>query len=375
MPDDNKYTLSRRKALLGLGTIGVAGAGAGVGTSALFTDEEEFEDNSITAGTLDMSVTAEIVAANQYWEDEGIIGGMKTADGAPVTGLNAADVKPGDWAIICFTIDVLENPGCVTITTEELTNYENGRTEPEEDVDSTGGGSLGTPLNGEGQGELQNKLVAEVWENFDDTVDSESPRDYLTNQDPTTPDGTTLAGADDTYSTGVTVGGGTAFNSRQFYLLLELPSEVGNEVQSDAVEWDLKFDAVQARNNSECALPDEDDDDGSGGGGGSGNDEVTVQGFPSDNDRGATIEKVEVTFSNAFDSVAGTDWSAGPSGTENVIINGNTVRLEYPDNSIQYSSDTFLELTVDGINADGTQTAEFVFEPDDDSAVDDSDSY
>jgi len=37
-----KFKLSRRKALLGLGTIGLAGAGAGVGTSALFTDKESF---------------------------------------------------------------------------------------------------------------------------------------------------------------------------------------------------------------------------------------------------------------------------------------------------------------------------------------------
>jgi hypothetical protein len=58
--------------------------------------------------------------------------------------------------------------------------------------------------------------------------------------------------ANNTYSTGVTVGGGTAFNNRQFYLLLELPSDVGNEVQSDAVQWDLKFEAIQARNNEDC---------------------------------------------------------------------------------------------------------------------------
>ena len=56
MSNDSKYSLSRRKALLGLGTVGVAGAGAGVGTSALFSDTESFEDNTLTAGELNLIV-------------------------------------------------------------------------------------------------------------------------------------------------------------------------------------------------------------------------------------------------------------------------------------------------------------------------------
>jgi predicted ribosomally synthesized peptide with SipW-like signal peptide len=39
-----------------MGAVGAAGAAAGMGTSALFSDEESFEDNAITAGTLDMKV-------------------------------------------------------------------------------------------------------------------------------------------------------------------------------------------------------------------------------------------------------------------------------------------------------------------------------
>jgi len=49
--------LSRRKMLAGLGAIGVASAGAGLGTTAYFSDEESFEGNTITAGELDLSVT------------------------------------------------------------------------------------------------------------------------------------------------------------------------------------------------------------------------------------------------------------------------------------------------------------------------------
>jgi predicted ribosomally synthesized peptide with SipW-like signal peptide len=56
MTSDNHFRISRRKVLAGLGTIGIASAGAGLGTSAYFSDQETFENNSITAGTLDMLV-------------------------------------------------------------------------------------------------------------------------------------------------------------------------------------------------------------------------------------------------------------------------------------------------------------------------------
>jgi len=61
---DEKFNLSRRKALAALGTIGVASAGAGLGTSAYFSDQETFENNQLTAGTLDMKV-----AATEYYSD------------------------------------------------------------------------------------------------------------------------------------------------------------------------------------------------------------------------------------------------------------------------------------------------------------------
>lgn len=53
---NKKIELSRRHVLGGLGTIGVASAGAGLGTSAFFSDEETFADNQLTAGALDLKV-------------------------------------------------------------------------------------------------------------------------------------------------------------------------------------------------------------------------------------------------------------------------------------------------------------------------------
>jgi predicted ribosomally synthesized peptide with SipW-like signal peptide len=56
MTDDDSFRLSRRQALTALGTVGVASAGAGLGTSAYFSDTESFDGNSMVAGELDMKV-------------------------------------------------------------------------------------------------------------------------------------------------------------------------------------------------------------------------------------------------------------------------------------------------------------------------------
>jgi predicted ribosomally synthesized peptide with SipW-like signal peptide len=53
---DQRIELSRRHALAALGTVGAASAGAGLGTSAYFSDTEEFTGNTLTAGELDLVV-------------------------------------------------------------------------------------------------------------------------------------------------------------------------------------------------------------------------------------------------------------------------------------------------------------------------------
>ncbi|MHB9288845.1 vWA domain-containing protein [Halobacteriales archaeon Cl-PHB] len=60
---DDRINLSRRTVLAGLGTIGAAGAAAGLGTSAYFNDQESFENNTLTAGSLDLRVDWE----EHYW--------------------------------------------------------------------------------------------------------------------------------------------------------------------------------------------------------------------------------------------------------------------------------------------------------------------
>lgn len=58
MTDDTTAVLelSRRRALSALGVAGVASAGAGLGTSAYFSDQETYEGNQLVAGSLDLKV-------------------------------------------------------------------------------------------------------------------------------------------------------------------------------------------------------------------------------------------------------------------------------------------------------------------------------
>lgn len=276
-----KIALTRRRVLGGLGTIGLAGAAAGLGTSAYLNDSESFEDNTITAGTLDMSVTASVEAANDYWAESVEFSELEeTADGEAGAGLVVDDVKPGDWGIICFDIDVGDNPGYVQVSTENLVSNENDYSEPEPTTgnNTTMTGDFNDPGDPSGAGELQDKILATVWHEYGD-----GDRTSLSNLDPTTnlngssinanawsPDRdegglvdtdrhyTTLQEAFETYNTGVTLGGsadpimvGTGENSVEFCLLLEIPTEVGNEIQGDSLSFDLVFQAEQSRNNDD----------------------------------------------------------------------------------------------------------------------------
>lgn len=54
MTNKNNLSLSRRRVLGGLGGIGIASTGAGLGTTAFFRDSESFDDNTIDAGAVEL---------------------------------------------------------------------------------------------------------------------------------------------------------------------------------------------------------------------------------------------------------------------------------------------------------------------------------
>ncbi|WP_336023155.1 SipW-dependent-type signal peptide-containing protein [Halobellus salinisoli] len=84
----DEFELTRRNVLAGIGGIGVASAGAGLGTSAFFSDTESFENNTITAGTLDLKVD---------WEEHYSYPQVYGFDD-PTDGLDVTRTEPSDTA-------------------------------------------------------------------------------------------------------------------------------------------------------------------------------------------------------------------------------------------------------------------------------------
>lgn len=256
----DKYELSRRKALAALGTIGVAGAGAGMGTSALFSDEENFEDNEIQAGELNLRVD---YYTSYSFNDEG--SGSGFVDGNPSNySYVLTDVKPGDEGTLVFCPKIIDNPGHLFVASADgITNYENGQTEPEEDVDASGGGSLSGGNDGAPNGDLGQEILADVKyvENVTDATTYDEIRTVTTDQ--------TLNGLFADLEAGFPVDG-VPNDSDSVYpsseddsdqsgpciaIEWELPASVGNKIQSDAVEMSFAFAAVQSRNNPDPTNP------------------------------------------------------------------------------------------------------------------------
>jgi predicted ribosomally synthesized peptide with SipW-like signal peptide len=199
MPDE--FELSRRKALAALGTVGVASAGAGLGTSAFFSDQETFENNQLTAGTLDMKVGweehysdwSEDEAEHAHMEDGKLVvddrqGFMNATlqerfpDKRPPAPLCEAladvpddlerpvieldDVKPGDFGEVTFTFALCDNPGYVWLNGRILTNEEDGVTEPEADDP----GENDDPGDATTTGELAEAIEVTIW--YDDNCNN-----------------------------------------------------------------------------------------------------------------------------------------------------------------------------------------------------------
>ncbi|WP_424013891.1 VWA domain-containing protein [Halorubrum xinjiangense] len=199
--------LSRRKVLAGLGAVGVASAGAGLGTTAYFNDTETFQNNTLTAGELDLKLDykstyfggpgrldhvqsmgypdAEDLGEGTYllgqapspgdmeaWED--LVQGegrefdfcspeadeyLVNGDGIPVFTLE--DVKPGDSGEVTISIHICDNPAFLYLSGELTENAENGQSEPELEDEGE---------DADGIGELADAIEVCVW--YDEDCDN-----------------------------------------------------------------------------------------------------------------------------------------------------------------------------------------------------------
>ncbi|MDQ2053890.1 SipW-dependent-type signal peptide-containing protein [Halobellus sp. H-GB7] len=233
-----RFEISRRKALAALGTIGVAAGGAGVGTSAYFNDTESFEGNSITAGEVDLWVSASSTYNGGDATNSASDIGRTDGSELPAGFYDLGDVKPGDsgTATICF--DVVDNPAWVWAQGVVTANDENGQSEPEAVVDNTtgtGNGELAGALNStlfldkDGDGEQ----VAADKEVFGDLFDGHFSSWQLLGE-----------------FTGSVEPAGDGELDHCLTVDWELPTSVGNEVQTDKLNFAIALYAEQARHNS-----------------------------------------------------------------------------------------------------------------------------
>ncbi|MEF8786423.1 MAG: SipW-dependent-type signal peptide-containing protein [Haloarculaceae archaeon] len=106
---DNGIELTRRKILASMGAVGAAGAVAGMGTSAYFSDEESFTNNSLTAGELDLKVD---------WEEHYYNGKGSQADEATLV---SGDPNPTE---VDYYLPAVRNPDASPIALN-FTNSQN----------------------------------------------------------------------------------------------------------------------------------------------------------------------------------------------------------------------------------------------------------
>ncbi|WP_440990695.1 SipW-dependent-type signal peptide-containing protein [Haloarchaeobius baliensis] len=266
---ENPIAFSRRKLLLGVGAAGAASAGAGLGTSAYFSDTESFVGNELVAGQLDLVVdyyTDREQGSYGVASDQGEVNG----DGEATYTYAVEDLKPGDSGTLVFCPKLVDNDGWLWVGGDGVVDYENGQSEPEASVDPSGGGSIGGENDGMSAGELSDAIEVDLayCEDVgiaDGVVDIGTVVREFDN-----PDGYSLADLAKDLESGVLLDGdGTGATADPYpgspdadtqngpCLCVEwtVPEHVGNEIQTDAVAFGFTFAAVQSRHNGDPANP------------------------------------------------------------------------------------------------------------------------
>lgn len=159
MTDDNndgRISLSRRKALAGIGTIGAAGALGAFGTYAQFTDTEEGAV-TFTAGGIDGMVEG---GARYNGDVVDELADFSIEESPTGIGLDVTldDVKPGDYGCFSFKINVTNNPAWVAACLGYTNDVDGESFEPEVDADPHVG-STGYTGQTPGEGELAESIL------------------------------------------------------------------------------------------------------------------------------------------------------------------------------------------------------------------------
>lgn len=375
---DRSIDLTRRKLLGSVGTVGLAGVGAGLGTSALFSTTDELENNSLTAGTLDLSIGLSLVGrandlASISVSDPGDDGLGDVDANGQMASVAVSDVKPGDWFVVRYDICVDGNPAFLMLTGDLTGDFENRQTGPGADADSSGGSP------GQGPSELDEATVVRVFgpatrgapspELTSESALANSSLDELTQGDPSLaevipPGGLNTSGDYAPNLDGYVVqddSGVWCFGTRggeqclTYYALLKLPATADNELQSDSVEFGLGARAEQCRNNATPFC----DGSGSVTDLSTGTGEWQLTSVPSGSSVGTpTTPEVTATPGNWVSAPAGCGWVSSTSGAGKDSATGEYVferEFTVPEGcrfDLEFSADNRVE--IDLIHENGT---------------------
>jgi predicted ribosomally synthesized peptide with SipW-like signal peptide len=234
MTDSPSFKLTRRRLLSGIGAVGIASAGAGLGTSAYFSDREAFDTNLLVAGELDLKVdwqetytgpdgfvyvdafpdnfvndpanpdqyvyengypkqgadgiqdpiaTREELAARPGYPEDPTDPTVEAAfrdqfanvpdylDQRERPLIDIEDVKPGDSGEVTFSLHMFDNPGYIWLNGRLLANEENSVPEPERKDPDENDDAPVPDDELDDRGELADEIRVTLW--YDEDGDNE----------------------------------------------------------------------------------------------------------------------------------------------------------------------------------------------------------
>lgn len=257
---DKNNTLTRRKLLASTGMVGAGLTVGGSGAFALFSDSERSEDNTVTAGTLDLELDWV-----KYYHGRTLQTEVQAPTSNPGPLFELDDVKPGDCGGGGISVHLNGNPAYVYTTLDVTGNTEGDIVEPEEDADGEDDSDVGELAENirvvakpygylpgsDPEGTLEEYREQFIRESCPDRDEFDESDCYFLG---------TLPGMADATDGGFLLDGGLSplnspnethpFVPDSTYLIdfvWWVPDDVGNEIQSDGVTFDLSFTAVQAR--------------------------------------------------------------------------------------------------------------------------------
>ena len=235
-----------KKILISLSVIAAVAAIAIGGTIAYFSDIETSVGNKFVAGKFNLKIdntchyngkVCSKVGDVYLWEgtQEPCYCTWEEKDLDGELYFNLLDVKPGDYGEDTVSLHIINNDAWMCAEIKNLASDDNGCEKPESDIDTT---------CGVGEGELKDNLFFSVWKdlNCDNILDA--GEQILVQDQPAQAGVWPIADS----TNGMPIPGGATVC---YGVKWNCPLSTSNIIQTDSVEGDVIFTAVQSRHMPE----------------------------------------------------------------------------------------------------------------------------